>query len=230
MRVSVTVLENFRRYCAGLCWCKDECTCEENLIASIRGEFVASPRMEAGSRWHKAIETSDFSGFDGESVVDALLQADYGRVAPALAAHRGIHEGKFTASIEGVLVVGKFDYLLPGVIYDWKATGGYSAGDYTDSLQWRMTLAALPEVTRFRYESFRLVEEPLEESPHEDTPTGASVTVVKYLPPGQEFCRYPALMSDCEAWVRHFAGYVSMRGLEFAVADRASNELPEFAA
>jgi len=218
MRVSVTTLENFRRYMAGLCWCAEECTCEASLIASIRGEFRPLPRMEAGSRFHKAIETCDYTGFDGQSVVDALLLADYGRVAEPLAEHRGIHEGKFTASIAGVLVVGKFDYLNRGVAYDWKTTDKSAGGDYTDSLQWRMTLAALPEVTLFRYETFQLKAE-------EGKPTA-----VKYLPPGQEFARYPALMQDCEQWVYQFRGYIAARGLSAFVADKESNEAPEFAA
>lgn len=217
MRVSVTVLENFRRYMAGLCWCADACTCEANLIASIRGVFVPSARMEAGSRFHKAIETADFRGFDSQLVIAALLQADYGRVAEPLAERRGVHEGKFTTLIDGVRIVGKFDYLNAGVVYDWKTTDGYSGGDYTDSLQWRLTLAALPEISRFRYESFRLDD------------SGETVAV-KYLPPGQEFARYPDLMRECESWVRHFQGFVSLRGLSAAVADKDSNEYPEMVA
>lgn len=226
MRVSVTVLENFRRYMAGLCWCAEACTCEANLIASIRGEFKPLPRMEAGTRFHKAIETADFSGFDGQSVVDALLLADYGRVASPLAEHRGIHEGKFTASIAGVLVVGKFDYLTGGVVYDWKTTDKSSGGDYTDSLQWRLTLAALPEITRFRYETFQLKADTY------DQRDGSIIelTAVKYLPPGQEFVRYPALLSDCEQWIYQFRGYIAHRGLTSFVADKMSDELPEVAA
>ena len=187
-------------------------------MASIRGEFKPLPRMAAGSRFHKAIETAAFSGVDGQPVVDALLLADYGRVATPLAEHRGIHEGKFTACIAGVLVVGKFDYLTAGVVYDWKTTEKSAGGDYTDSLQWRMTLAALPEITRFRYETFQLKAE-------EGEPTA-----VKYLPPGQEFARYPALLSDCEQWIYQFRGYIAHRGLTAFVADKPSNELPEAAA
>lgn len=218
MRVSVTTIENFRRYMAGLCWCPEECTCEQNLMASIRGEFVPLPRMEAGTRFHKAMETADFAGFDPQSVVDSLILADYGRVATPLAEHLGIHEGKFTATIAGVLVVGKFDYLNAGVVYDWKSTDKSSGGDYTDSLQWRLTLAALPEISRFRYETFQLKAEPGE------------LTAVKYLPPGQEFVRYPALISDCERWLSHFQSYISLRGLDAYVADKASDEFPEVAA
>jgi len=218
MRVSVTVLENFRRYMAGLCWCPEVCTCEANLIDSIKGKFVPLPRMEAGTRFHRAIETRDFSGFDPQSVVDSLLLADFGRVAEPLANHRGIHEGKFTANIAGALVVGKFDYLNRGVAYDWKTTEKSSGGDYTDSLQWRLTLAALPEITLFRYETFQLKGEPGEP------------VAVKYLPPGQEFARYPGLMTDCEQWVLQFQGFVSLRGLGAFVADKQSNEMPEFAA
>lgn len=218
MRVSVTTIEGFRRYMAGLCSCADDCHCEADLLASIRGEFKPTPRMEAGTRFHKAIETSDFAGFDGPSVVDALIQADYGRVAMPLSEHRGIHEGKFSIALAGVLVVGKFDYLTGGVVYDWKTTEKSSGGDYTDSLQWRFTLAALPEMTRFRYETFQLKAE------------DGAPTAVKYLPPGQEFSRYPALLSDCEQWAYQIRGYVAHRGLERFVADRDGNEFPEVAA
>lgn len=230
MRVSVTVLENFRRYMAGLCWCHEECHCEADLIASIRGVFVPNARMEAGSRFHKAIETADFSGFDGQSVVDALLLADMGRVAKPLSEHRGIHEGKFTASIAGVLVVGKFDYLNAGVVYDWKTTDKSSGGDYTDSLQWRLTLAALPEITRFRYETFQLKADDPRASDQGDGSADAPLTLVKYLPPGQEFTRYPGLLRECEAWMMQFLGFVSLRSLGAHVADKPGNEFPEAAA
>lgn len=216
MRVSVTVIESFRKYMAGECWCREDCHCEADLLASIRGEFVPSPRMEAGSRFHKAMETGRWEGFDGQSVVDALILADYGRLSVPFSQHRGIHEGKFTANIAGVLVVGKFDYLLLPVAYDWKTTEG-QGGDYTNSLQWRLTLAALPEVNKFRYETFQLNSE-------------GPQTKVKYLPPGQEFTRYPALMADCEAWVRQFEGFISLRGLQRFVIDKPSNEFPEVAA
>lgn len=200
---------------AGLCYCKAGCVCEQNLIDSIKGVFVPRPTMEIGSKFHKAIETGSPEGFDGKSFVDALKLMDGGRLAKALANHRGVHEGKFAAVIAGVTVVGKYDYLTAGVVRDWKATQGYSAGDYTDSLQWRMTLAALPEVTFFRYESFRVWE---------DEP--GEPYSVKYLSPGQEFTRYPNLMADCEGWVRSFCGFVSLRSLGSFVEDRASNECP----
>lgn len=216
MRVSCTILESFRRYQAGLCWCKEDCTCLEELTASIRGEFVPTPRMEAGSLFHKAVETMDPGlAFYGADFVGALRDCDEGRAARAIVERRGIHEAKWTVRFGDVLVVGKADLIAPPVAYDWKATANYSGSDYTDSLQWRFTLAALPELSHFRYETFRVWRD------------GDGPYSVKYLSPGQEFARYPELMADCGAWVNQFEGFIALRGLSAYVEDRPSNEFPE---
>lgn len=230
MRVSITTLEAFRRYMSGVCWCPDFCRCQDDLVASIRREFKPSARMEAGSRFHEAIETYDFTGFDRQSVVDSLILADYGRIAQPLADHLGIREGKFTSSMLGVLVVGKFDYLHHGTVYDWKTTEGSGGADYFDSLQWRLTLAALPEITRFRYETFQLKTVEPRSVDQGDGHSDPPVTVVRYLPPGQEFVRYPLMRADCEEWVRRFVDFIKLRGLDEFVTDRPSTEFPEVSA
>jgi len=211
MRVSVTTLESFRRYkTPGLCFCLAVCDCEARLIQRIKGVFVPTPKMEAGILFHLAMETGDRSRFNDSYMAALIMSARVGRAPDS----PGSHEAKFWWDDCDVRVVGKWDYLSGGVVYDWKTTDKYTAGSYEDSLQWRLTLTALPEVTWFRYDSFRVWQ-----------PAGDGLYSVKYLD-RQEFSRYPLLEDDCRRWVREFKDYVSLRGLEEWVADRASNEAP----
>lgn len=215
MRVSVTTLEQFRYFMEEPCWCKGACKCEEKLIASIRGKYEPDERMNRGSKFHAALETGRGEGFDGESLLDALLEVDGGRLAEDMAARRGVREAKFTHAFGPVLISGKYDYQVRTAASDWKTTDGYAANDFERSLQWRLTLACLPELTHFRYESFRVWLE-----------DGETLLRVKYLPPGQEFTRYVGLEADCLEWIDRFVAYVNDKGLQEHVASRVSTECP----
>jgi hypothetical protein len=222
MRTAVTTLESYRLYSSNICYCKrdEECKCLEKLEASIKGEFKPTPKMEAGTKFHAAIETRDLTGFDVRSFTEALaqVQARDGNALQQMWAGQGVHEAKFTKLYGDVLVVGKWDFQVGLVATDWKSTDK-EARDYSESLQWRFTLDALPELKWFRYESFKLKPKPKEED----------IFLVEYLG-GQEYSRYPRLAAECAEWVQKYREFLKIRGLEEFQADRDSDECPELVA
>lgn len=228
MRASVTLVEAFRRYIQEPCFCQGSCMCEAEIVASIKRELEPNARMQRGSILHKAIETMRATGVDGVQLFEALKACDGGRVAEALASGRAVHEGKFTKAYGDVLVVGKYDLLALPVAYDWKGREDAQMADYSKSMQWRLTLDALPDVDFFRYEAFQIWHlEPKKPTKKKPVPDPVSPLLqLQYLPPGQEFTRYAGLHEDCAEWVDGLVAFAKRRGLESHLEDRQSNEAP----
>jgi len=63
------------------------------------------------------------------------------------------HRARKDAVVRGIplLLYGRADALLAGVVYDVKYTGSYEVGKYFDSTQHPMYLEIVPEATQFTY-------------------------------------------------------------------------------
>lgn len=207
MRLSVTLIESVRQYAEEVCgFTGVPYVTEEKLIKQIRGEFEPSPAMDLGREFHKAMETGKPGRFQPEA---------FGILRP-----RGTFEGKFTKRDDDVLVVGKWDHQQGNRATDFKTlmvtekNQSPQPKDYTDSMQWRLTLWANPELVYFEYLNYRL-----------DPRT--TPIAVKFIAPGQEFTRYTDLERDCLFWIDYTKAFIRAKGLESFVADRDGDEFPE---
>lgn len=198
MRISTTTLESFRLFRRGR-------IDEANLIATIKGEFVPTPRVILGTAYDRILEDPDrYRVPDGYAYEQHRFEADV--VDPALETidRRGLFQVKATKQYGEHVVVAKADYALGARLKEFKTRiGSYHFDRYAESYQWRfeLDLFSAEEIT---YVVFLLGQDPI------------SLKAIEELP----LYPYQQLSADCHELVDRFAAFVRRRGLEWYLQPR----------
>jgi hypothetical protein len=199
LRISTTTLESFRLWSAP----DQEWMSENDLRATIRGEFVPTPEVLLGQAFGKVLEDPDrFLVEGGFRYCEHYFTRATMEPALALMDHEhGVFEAKATKEYGDCLVVSRADQLVGSDLKEHKTTTGYfNLNKYTESYQWRFMLDAF-NVRRVTYLVFLL-----EEHPDRSVDLRGIETLRLY--------RYPGLHDDCAELVRRFREYVTLRGLD----------------
>jgi hypothetical protein len=205
MRVSCTTIESFRLFMDP----NQEWMPEGELLATIKGEFIATPRMALGQAFGRCLEKP--AKYRDEANRGYLVPVD-GRVyrfsdavmEPALAEfdRRGVFEAKETRDYGGTKVVAKADQILGTRVIENKAkTSQFDFDKYAESYQWRFMLDLFEGATSVTYKIFLLNED--ERSGDIDL---RGIETFNLYP-------YAELHRDCADMVRQFEDYVRLKGL-----------------
>lgn len=207
-RVSATQLESFRLWSDP----EQEWMTEEELVASIRGEFVENHKIALGSAFGKVLETparyavtnsrGDLIGYHVRTNRETF---DFGAdmMAEPLALidrAAGVFEAKAVKSYGPIDVASKADFLVGGQLVEFKTTlSTFDVDKYAESSQWRFMADAMQPLD-VTYHVFCLAE----------ATNGVidlkSIETVRFYP-------YPALHQDCADLVDRFRCYVEAKGL-----------------
>jgi hypothetical protein len=189
MTFRVSEAESFRQ------WRNDEDAELEHLLARLRGQTPASPAMEAGTAFHKALETAP-TGL----TVTALEANGYtftfaGDFVAELPAIREVRAGK-TWMVDGepITISGQLDCIHGKRIEDHKTTGRFDPERYMDGYQWRLYLSIFG-ADHFRWNVFEIAEK--------DHPLEWEVYAQHRL----EQYRYPAMEDDCARLAQELARF-----------------------
>ena len=198
MRISVTTVEQFRLYQTA------DFVTEENLQASIRGEFKPTQFMRNGSAFHSILEAPERFKVERGYSADGIFFPD-DVVAPCLAVSPpgGVHEAKavkvYDLRTGPVTVVAKADKLLGLRITERKTKwSGFNFDNYADAYQWRFYCDIFRPAS-VTYDVFCLDEQ-------RDGFVLKSIESFTLYP-------YPAVHQDCVELLTQFVDYVNMRGL-----------------
>lgn len=205
MRVSATTLESFRLWLQP----DQEWMTEDDLLATIRGQFVPTPEILVGSAFGKVLEKPEkYRIRGGYAYADRRFAGPItfsdDTMAPALALmnHKdGVFEAKAAKDYPGgVTVISVADQLVGARLYEHKTTTStFSAEKYLDSFQWRLMVDAFEPVS-VTYHVFMLDDH------------GNSVVEVKAIESLTVY-PYPDCHRDCADLVRQFVEYCELRGL-----------------
>lgn len=198
MRISVTTVEQYRLYES-----KDFVT-EEELQASIKGEFKGNALTRNGSAFHSILEAPEkFKVERGYSADGIFFPEDV--VAPCLAvsAPGGVHEAKLTKVYElpggPVTVVAKADKLFGSNVRERKTKWStFNFDNYAEAYQWRFYMDIFQPAS-VTYDVFCLDDQ-------RDGFVLKSIESFTLYP-------YPAVHQDCVELLTRFVDYVNMRGL-----------------
>lgn len=201
MRISATQLESFRLFMQP----DQDWMSEDELIATIRGQFVPNHKVNLGSAFGRVLEDPDAylvpGGFrvkvGGESFEFGM---DVMEPCLDLIDRRGVFEAKAVKTYDGHDVASKADHLLGAHLSEFKTTlSSFNFDKYADSCQWRLMADAF-RPTRITYRVFCL----------DEATNGViglkSIECFDLYP-------YPAMAADCRRLVREFAIYVEAKGL-----------------
>lgn len=189
MTFRVSEVESYRQYR------EDEDAELEALLARLRGQTPASPAMEAGTAFHKALETSP-TGL----VVTALEANGYtftfaGDFTAELPAIREIRASRtWLVDGEPVTISGQLDAIHGKRVEDHKTTGRFDPERYLTGYQWRLYLTIFG-ADLFRWNIFEITEK--------DHPLEWEVFAAHRL----EQYRYPTMEADCEKLVEDLARF-----------------------
>lgn len=198
MIVRVSNLESFRY------WRENEDAELEPLLSRLRGDDAPSPAMEAGTAFHKALETAQ------EGVKDVLLANGYKFLieCDVTLALPEIRELRMFKAYGPLTVTGQVDALEGKRIEDHKTTARFDADRYMEGYQWRFYLDLFSANT-FRWNIFEL--SPANAFDH-DGYDGKVYSVHGFHT--LEQVRYPGLHADC----------AKLAGDYYAFASRYLNE------
>lgn len=182
---------------------------EDELLATIRGEFVPNHKVKIGLAFGKVLETPDrYRGRAGYTCNGFHFSDDV--MAPALAEidRRGIFEVKASKFYGECNVVCKADHVLGSHLSEFKTTlSSFNPDKYAESCQWRF-MADILKPSKITYRVFCLAEE------HS---TGVieikSIETMNLYP-------YPAMHQDCCDLVGEFKDYVTRKGLDGLLRER----------
>lgn len=198
MRISTTTIESFRLW-------KDpeqEWMTEDELIASIRGEFKPPPRVLLGSAFGKVLEDPDRYLVPGGFHCNGY-NFDRDVIEPCLKVidRRGVFEAKALKAYGACDVVAKADHLLGAHLSEFKTTlSSFDFDKYAASCQWRFMFDIFqPE--QVTYHVFCLTE------------VTNGVIGLKEIHSFNLY-RYAELHADCAALLQEFCEYVTLRGLD----------------
>ncbi len=210
MRISATTLESFRLYMDP----EQEWMDEADIVATIRGEFVASPAMLLGRAFGEILEHPDRYRVirDGDEMIEVtgyqngLYTFDAATMAPVLALidRRGVFEAKaekhYSVAHDEAVVATKADYLLGSSLTEFKTSDYFDFDKYEPSLQWRF-MVDIFEPTDVTYHVFKLDD-------HEN-----GVIEVKAI---DSFALYPyaSCHDDCLEWLEDFVRFVKAKRLD----------------
>lgn len=201
MRISATQLESFRLFMSP----NQEWMGEDELAATIRGEFVPNHKVNLGSAFGRVLETPEAYAVDGGyrlTVNGETFEfgADVMAEPLALIDRRGIFEAKTVKSYGPHDVASKADHVLGGDLSEFKTTlSTFDFDKYAQSCQWRYMADAF-QPKRITYRVFCLSE--------------ATNGVIE-LRSVESFNLYPyaGLHQDCARLVMDFVAYVEAKGL-----------------
>jgi hypothetical protein len=213
VRIGTTTLESFRL------WSDPEQAWmpEEDILATIRGEFRSNAKMLLGQAFGRCLE-KPAKYLQGEvyrvpvrideqwteyvfraSMMDRALQ-EFDR--------RGVFEVRGKKQYGPVTVVSKADQILGTAIIENKAKiGTFDFDKYAESYQWRFELDTFEGATSVTYKVFMLDED------DEGQLDLKSVESFSLYP-------YAGLHEDCRDLVRRFQEYVAARGLVSFLEDK----------
>lgn len=204
MRISTTTLESFRLFMQP----DQEWMSEDDLLASIRGEFHTNPAIELGLSFGKVLEDPDRYQVPGGYRCRGY-SFDEATIAPALAIidRRGVFEAKAQRSYGACDVVAKADHILGAHLSEFKTTGStFNFDKYAASCQWRF-MVDIFQPLKVTYHVFLLDD-------HEN-----GVAELRGI---ETFNLYPyaALHQDCSDLLGRFVDYVTAKGLDGLLRDR----------
>lgn len=182
---------------------------EEELIASIRGEWTPAPRVELGEAFGAVLEDPDrYLTPEGFRCGPYCFSRDV--IEPALAVfdRRGVFEAKATKQYGPCTVVAKADQLLGAQLIENKTTlSTFSFDKYAESYQWRF-MADIFQPAWITYHVFCLSE-----SARDGSIELRGIETFNLYP-------YAGLHQDCCELLRQFVTYVTSRGLDGFLRER----------
>lgn len=205
MRISTTTLESFRLWLEP----EQDWMPEEDLLATIRGEFRGNHKVWLGQAFGAVLETPERYRVAGGYRVPVrgsseVFELGDDVMAPALALidrPRTVFEAKGIGQFAGHDVVAKADQMVGADLIETKTTlSTFDFDKYAASCQWRF-MADIFKPARITYHVFCLSES-----------EANGVIALKGIETFHLF-PYDKLREDCEALVREFDTYVAMRGL-----------------
>lgn len=210
LRVSATQLESFRLWSHP----DQEWMSEDELLASIRGEFVPDHKVNLGSAFGKVLENP--GPYDVQfgyriTVNGETFEFSDEVMNPCwpLMDRQGVYEAKLTKAYPGdVTVASKADQIVGARLIEHKTTlGSFNFEKYAESYQWRF-MADMFQPKVVTYHVFCLSE--------------ATNGVIE-LKGIESFNLYPYadLHQDCCALVGRFVDYVTVKGLDGVLRERA---------
>lgn len=208
MRISATQLESFRLFMQP----DQEWMSEDDLAATLRGEFVPNHKVSLGSAFGLVLEDPDrYRVADGYYVRvngEGFAFGDDVMAEPlALVDRRGVFEAKAVKSYGPHDVASKADHLLGGALSEFKTTlSTFDFDKYAESCQWRYMVDAFQPKT-VTYRVFCLSE-------------GSNGVIGLRSIESFNLYPYPGLHDDCARLVRQFTGYVTAKGLDGVLAQR----------
>lgn len=204
MRISATTLESFRLFTQP----DQEWMSEDELIASIKGEFVPTPKVLLGKAFGAVLEDPIECRVQGGYRSGDYFFAD-AVITPALAIfdRRGVFEAKALKRYGELDVVAKADQLIGARLIENKTTlSTFDAQKYLDSYQWRFMVDIFEPVS-VTYHVFCLSE------------SSAGWIDLRGIETFNVF-PYPALHTDCCDLLQRFTDYVTARGLDAFLRER----------
>lgn len=205
MRISTTTLESYRLWRDP----EQEWMADDDLLATIRGEFTGTHKVWLGLAFGAVLETPERFRVSGGYRVESLRGCSESFAFsdavmwPALALidrDRTVFEAKGLGSFAGHDVVAKADQMVGSALVETKTTlSSFDFDKYAQSCQWRF-MADIFNVPRVTYHVFCLSEDP------------AGVIELRGVETFHLY-RYASMRDDCEALVRDFAGFVDAKGL-----------------
>lgn len=204
MRISTTTLESFRLFMQP----EQEWMTEDELIATIRGQFVPNHKVMLGMAFGQVLESPEkFKVSGGYQHGDFFFSLDM--MAPALAEidRRGVFEAKGEKMYGDCVVVAKSDHMLGADLSEFKTTlSSFDPDKYAESCQWRF-MADIFDVPKVTYRVFCLSE---------DTAGILDLRSVETM----NLYRYPAMRQDLSNLLHQFTGYVISKGLDGILHER----------
>jgi hypothetical protein len=204
MRISTTTLESFRLFVQP----DQEWMTEDELLATIRGEFRGSPAVALGQAFGRVLEDPDCYQVPGGYRCNGYSFSE-ATVAPGLALidRRGVFEAKAAKAYGSCEVVAKADHLLGAHLTEFKTTSGtFDFDKYAASCQWRF-MVDIFEPLQVTYHVFRL----------DDHDNGVAelrgIETFNLFP-------YAGLHEDCCDLLWRFTDYVTAKGLDGLLRDR----------
>jgi hypothetical protein len=210
--ISATQLESYRLYMQP----NQEWMSEDDILATIRGEFVPNHKVNLGTAYGRVLESPERYAVAGGYRVNVNGEAfEFGAdvVAPALALidhAAGVFEAKAVKSYGRHEVASRADYLLGGELHEFKTTlSTFDFDKYAQSVQWRYMVDAFQPV-RVTYHVFCLSE-------------GANGVIELRSIETFSLYPYPELHADCARLVTAFAEFVTVKGLAHVLDARQAS-------
>lgn len=205
MRISTTTLESFRLFMDP----EQEWMSEDALLDTIRGAFVPTRKVLVGQAFGAVLEAPELYRIPGGYRVtprgsDVAIELGDDVMAPALALidrAATVFEAKAAKRYGRHDVVAKADQLRGAHLIETKTTfSTFDFDKYAASCQWRFMADIFDGVRKVTYQVFCLDE-------HDN-----GVIELKGV---ETFDLYPyaALHEDCDALVREFEAFVTVKGL-----------------